>query len=609
MIRWFPFTKRQAETDDGEKQFPTRQLFVLGLCRICEPIAFMSIFPYVYFMVASFHVTDDDHQIALWAGAVTSSFTFAEFCAGVFWGRMSDRFGRKPVLMMGLAGTAISMIVFGFSSSLPMAMLARAVGGLLNGNIGVLQTTVAELVTNKKHQPRAYSIMPFVWCLGSILGPAMGGALAQPCDNYPSLFPRGTIFDRYPFLLPNIVCVVILLFGITIGILFLEETHADKKMHRDRGRELGRWLLAHVFFRTSSATKSNRKRLDHVGDTTPFLDEQDPPPGYESTQSSPVLKSVSAPMVPMRENLPKSQKAFSQIFTPNVIFIIVGYGILAYHSVSFDQLMPIFLSTPISDEKPSLPFKFVGGLGLPTKTIGLMMAVQGVYSMVAQLWLFPFVVRRFGTLRAYSFVLSVWPLLYLFVPFLILLPSVLQSAAVYASLICKITVHVIAFPASAMLLANAAPSTTVLGSINGVAASTASLSRAFGPTITGFLHSKGLEWGYSGLSWWACGIVCMIGAVESFWIEEEEREHGTNTEKGITNDLEADPECGIKPYFPRSASRDELTQLLLPPKRRLPLYRSTSMPGAISGRLQDIPGLELSPYDDLPRHPPRPVPH
>lgn len=190
------------------------------------------------------------------------------------------------------------------------------------------------------------------------------------------------------------------------------------------------------------------------------------------------------------------------------------------HSVSFDQLMPVFLSTPKSDDKVVLPLKFTGGLGLPTKTIGFMLAVQGVYSMIAQLWLFPFVVKHFGTLRTFRFVLLAWPPLYLAVPYLILLPAKLQMPAVYVALISKITFHVIAFPATAILLANAAPTSKVLGSINGAAASTASLSRAFGPTVTGLLHSKGLESGYSVLAWWACAIVCVVGAIESFWMEE-----------------------------------------------------------------------------------------
>ncbi|GAB1199155.1 hypothetical protein APSETT444_008501 [Aspergillus pseudonomiae] len=439
-------------------------------------------------MVESFHVTDNDRKIALYAGMITSAFTFAEFSTGMFWGRMSDKIGRKPVLIMGLIGTAISMIVFGFAPNLPTAMVARALGGLLNGNIGVLQTTVAEIVTVKEHQPRAYSIMPFVWCLGSIIGPAMGGALAQPCENYPWLFPRGTILETFPFLLPNVVCVVVLLFGIVVGFLFLEETHPEKKHRRDLGLELGNWLIGKC--RRSSVQLTEDMSIKVEPQNADYLDYDVPPPEYKSNESSPQLS-------PMKD-------------------------LDNFHSVSFDQLMPVFLSTPKSEEDTVLPFKFTGGLGLPTKTIGFMLAVQGVYSMIAQLWLFPFVVRHFGTLRTFRFVLLVWPPLYLLVPYLILLPEALQMAAVYVSLISKITFHVIAFPSTAILLANAAPSSKVLGSINGAAASTASLSRAFGPTITGLLHSKGLESGYSVLAWWACGIVCIIGAIESFWMEESD---------------------------------------------------------------------------------------
>ena len=103
------------------------------MCRICEPIAFMSIFPYIYYMILSFGITSDDRQIAIYAGMVTSAFAFAEFSTGVIWGRLSDRLGRKPVLLTGLAGTLLSMLVFGFARNLPVALLGRALGGLLNG--------------------------------------------------------------------------------------------------------------------------------------------------------------------------------------------------------------------------------------------------------------------------------------------------------------------------------------------------------------------------------------------------------------------------------------------------------------------------------------------
>lgn len=93
----------------------------------------MSIFPYIYYMIEDFHITKDPNQISVYAGMVTSAFTLAEFASSVWWGRLSDKIGRKPVLLCGLIGTAISVLAFGFSKNLSVALFARALGGLLNG--------------------------------------------------------------------------------------------------------------------------------------------------------------------------------------------------------------------------------------------------------------------------------------------------------------------------------------------------------------------------------------------------------------------------------------------------------------------------------------------
>lgn len=416
------------------------------------------------------------------------------------------------------------MLVFGFAPNLPIALLGRALGGLLNGNIGVLQTTVAEIVTVKEHQPRAYSIMPFVWGLGSILGPALGGALAQPCIIYPNLFPRGTLFDRYPFLLPNLVCAAILAVGVLVGIFFLEETHELKKHQRDWGLECGKWILRH--FSKPLSTDSFDKAGDANLQESRSLLEDDQPPGYQTTEGSPhdpSSRSQSPSTVHPKlkhEGPTRTLSGVHLTFTKQVILNIVGYGILAYHTMSFDQMMPVFLSTPVSHEPSSLPFMFTGGFALSSKKIGLMLSFQGVYSMLAQLLLFPLVVRRFGTLKTYRFVVISWPMLYFLTPYLVLLPVRLQMTGVYACLLWRITSQILAFPSNAILLTNSAPSMLVLGVINGIAASTASLSRAFGPTVSGFVHSWGLKMGCTGLVWWAAGLVCLLGAVESFWVEE-----------------------------------------------------------------------------------------
>ena len=85
---------------------------------------------------------------------------------GVIWGRASDRFGRKPVIMLGMLCTMTASLLFGFSRSLLMAIFARSIAGASSGTVGILRTTVAEMVPQRILQPRAFSIMPLVWTIG-----------------------------------------------------------------------------------------------------------------------------------------------------------------------------------------------------------------------------------------------------------------------------------------------------------------------------------------------------------------------------------------------------------------------------------------------------------
>ncbi|KAL8399904.1 hypothetical protein RB594_000351 [Gaeumannomyces avenae] len=501
--------------------FPTRQMFVLALCRICEPIAFMGIFPYIYKMVEKFQVTDDKSQIALYAGMVTSAFTLAEFSTGVLWGRLSDKIGRKPVLLSGLAGTALSVLIFGFSPNLWVALFARALGGLLNGNIGVLQTTVAELVKVKEHQPRAYTIMPIVWCLGSIIGPIIGGALAEPCETLPSLFPRGSIWEKFPYLLPNLFSAIAVFLGVIIGILFLEETHEEKRLNRDRGVELGKYLLGLLPWNrekhVSTTGKGDSQPL--LMDTTEFL------PGYRTNENSPQLVARDLPEaldLPPISGLPLPRAPAGTIFTRPVVLNIVSYGILAFHTMTYDQLLPVFLSTEPQNQPIHLPFKFSDGFGYKTTTVGIVMSVQGGYAMLSTMVLFPWAVRKMGPLRLFQLLALSYFMLYLLTPYIVLLPeeNYLRAIGIFVAIVWKCTYSTMAYPSNAILLTNSAPTSLSLGTINGVAASTASLSRAFGPTISGMLYAAGLKTGFSGLPWWCSGVVTIAGAFISLQITE-----------------------------------------------------------------------------------------
>lgn len=91
-----------------------------------------SVFPYLPEMIASFDVPEKD--VAKWAGMTSAVFSLAQSITAVPWGRASDRFGRKPIVMIGLLCTMICFLIWGVSTSLAMAITVRAVQGASNGN-------------------------------------------------------------------------------------------------------------------------------------------------------------------------------------------------------------------------------------------------------------------------------------------------------------------------------------------------------------------------------------------------------------------------------------------------------------------------------------------
>jgi MFS family permease len=96
----------------------------------------------------------DDANASFYAGLLVSAFAVAEACTAMTWGTISDRYGRKPVILIGLAGTALSSLVFGFATNFWVALGARVIGGLLNGNVAVMQTMVAEMCKKPEWERR-----------------------------------------------------------------------------------------------------------------------------------------------------------------------------------------------------------------------------------------------------------------------------------------------------------------------------------------------------------------------------------------------------------------------------------------------------------------------
>lgn len=108
---------------------------VLMVLRISEPISFSIIFPFINPLVAE--LKGEDSNVGLWAGLIESLFMATQCFTLLFWGGQSDKRGRKPILLFGLSGSALSITLFGLSKSFWWAVVARCLSGALNGNVAV----------------------------------------------------------------------------------------------------------------------------------------------------------------------------------------------------------------------------------------------------------------------------------------------------------------------------------------------------------------------------------------------------------------------------------------------------------------------------------------
>lgn len=125
-------------------------------------------------------MSDNEKEIGFYVGLLTSSFCLAQCFSSLPWGRISDRVGRKPVLLIGLLGNAITCTLFGMSKSLWFAVVMRATCGFLNGNlqfkignVGVVKSMLGE-ISNSSNRGRAFSYWQAAFGAGTIVGPMLG---------------------------------------------------------------------------------------------------------------------------------------------------------------------------------------------------------------------------------------------------------------------------------------------------------------------------------------------------------------------------------------------------------------------------------------------------
>jgi predicted MFS family arabinose efflux permease len=512
---------------DGPPKLPVRQLAILAACRFAEPLAYTSVFPYMPEMIKSFGV--DETNVAKWVGITGAAFSLAQCITAIAWGRASDYFGRKPMVILALFSTMATSLIFGLSTSLPMAIAARAGSGACNGNVGIMRTMVAEMVPEKSLQPKAFSVLPLIWAVGSTVGPAFGGLFAKPTEKFPSLFGHNRFFTKFPFALPNLIAGVFFAIGLTVAIFFLKETLETKKKRRDCGLILGQKMLDCFKFRA----KRSHTHSDVDDESTAALLS-----AVSTTSGSSMGEDVDwtpAEFKPVKHT--QAPPGVKEVFTRQTSINLLAYTILALHSVAFDQLLPVFLnhSTQIPDERNTrLPFKFSGGFGLSSDRIGTLFMLFGICSGIVQFTVFPPTARRYGVLNCFKACSVTFPLVYFATPYTALIQTPLvQQAVMLGITIVKSFCIVFAFPCMMILLTNSASSLRVLGTLNGFATSLSALGRASGPAVSGVLFTWGVDQGYVITPWWTLAFISALGAIPVWQIKETDG-FGSSSE-GVIN--------------------------------------------------------------------------
>ena len=185
---------------------------ILFVTVFLDLVGFGIIIPFLAYYVESFGAR------AAVVGLLMSSYSLAQFVFAPVWGRLSDRVGRRPILLLGLLGSVAGFTIFGLASTLSMLFLGRALMGIFGATIPTAQAAVAD-VTAPEDRARGMGLIGAAIGLGFILGPALGGLLA----NLSSVL-RLPLFERNPYALPCLASAALAASNLVAAAFFLPES-------------------------------------------------------------------------------------------------------------------------------------------------------------------------------------------------------------------------------------------------------------------------------------------------------------------------------------------------------------------------------------------------
>ncbi|KAJ7582620.1 major facilitator superfamily domain-containing protein [Mycena floridula] len=202
---------------------PKLQLLILFLVRFVDPLAYSQIFPYINELLEFLQVTDNPARVGFYSGLVETVYALAQFIFIFPAARLSDQVGRKPILMAGISGIAVTTLLFGMGTSLWALLSIRFLGGMFGATVAVVHSILGEL-THESNQAAAFPIIGLSWTIGNVFGPLIGGSFSNPAKRFPKIFGDSELFRQHPYLLPCAVSAVL-----SIGFLIFIQTLPSRR--------------------------------------------------------------------------------------------------------------------------------------------------------------------------------------------------------------------------------------------------------------------------------------------------------------------------------------------------------------------------------------------
>lgn len=175
-----------------------------------------------------------DSDIGFYSGIVEATLALTQTFTSYPWGRAADRIGRKPCIVISLIGVTFATALFGMTKTIPQMIMFRFITGIFTGTMVTIRTMFADISTDKT-KGRILPYFAFSGSLGILLGPLLGGSLANPASQYPAIFGGVAFFKQYPYALSSLAVAFGGATSTLLNIFYLKETKPKPKAPTGNG--------------------------------------------------------------------------------------------------------------------------------------------------------------------------------------------------------------------------------------------------------------------------------------------------------------------------------------------------------------------------------------